>query len=274
MVRTNSSPTTNASFSTHTSIFADGFDLAAITHLCEHFDEYTMLDHVDSLVRKSLVTAQQSGDHNRYGLLETIRQFAEEQLAATGTISDIRDRHARYYADQAIAQWNVWDGPGNDTAIDWVEAEFANLRAGSRWATDRADVKTATVIVAHTTMLAWGLQQYEPVGWAEELLPIAIAADTAQLPRLFIAASCCSLLGRPEVAVGYAQEASALQTDPSYQPFDPAWAGYMEAVGSMYARRLDRYLEISTDLAAQTGLAGVMGLCILPGGLAVRRTVR
>ena len=78
------------------SVFADGFDLAAATQICggDGLDEYTVLDLLDSLVRKSLVTAERRDGHARYGMLETIRQFAEDQLAATGTIDEVRDRHA------------------------------------------------------------------------------------------------------------------------------------------------------------------------------------
>ena len=79
-------------------VFADGFDLAGAAHLNEALDEYTVLDTLDSLVRKSLVSADQVGGHTRYRLLETIRQYAEDQLAATGTIHEVRDRHAAYYA--------------------------------------------------------------------------------------------------------------------------------------------------------------------------------
>ena len=62
--------------------------------------------------------SSRSGGHARYGMLETIRQFAEEQLAATGLIGEVRDRHARYFADQAAARWDLWDGPG--TAPRWT----------------------------------------------------------------------------------------------------------------------------------------------------------
>ena len=252
----------------HSSVFADGFDLAAITTGCGSFDEYVMLDLVDSLVRKSLVTAHQlPGGRARYGLLETIRQFAEDQLAATETIGEVRDRHARHYAEQAIAYWDMWDGPGFDTATEWVEAEFANLRAGFRWAIDRSDIVTATAIAAHTAMVAYGLPQYEPVGWAEELLPAAIAADVAQLPRLYTAASTCAHVGRPEDAVVYAQAASVLEDDPRYQPFDTALVSFREAVAHFYAGRPDRYVEICTALATRTGLARVFGLSGLAGGL-------
>ena len=90
---------------THCSVFAGGFDGAAAAHLVDALDDYAVLDGLESLVRKSLVTVDQASGHARYGMLETIRQFAEEQLATSGAIDAVRDRHATYYADQAIAQW-------------------------------------------------------------------------------------------------------------------------------------------------------------------------
>ena len=97
-------------------------------------DEYALLDRLDSLVRKSLITVEHVGSHFRYGMLETIRQFAEEQLVSTADAAELRDRHSEYYAGQAIAHWELWDGPRQCLAVDWVDAEFANLRAAFRWA--------------------------------------------------------------------------------------------------------------------------------------------
>jgi predicted ATPase len=127
------------------SVFAGGFDLAAAVAVVgqDSADEYALLDVVDSLVRKSLIVVERAGGHARYGLSGTIRQFAQEQLAATGTISEIRDRHARHFAGLAVAIWGIWDGRGQPVAVDWMEVEFANLRAGFRWATDQNDLATA-----------------------------------------------------------------------------------------------------------------------------------
>ena len=248
-------------------VFAGGFDVTAPTAVSDRFDEYAMLDVLDSLVRKSLITTTRAGGRTRYGLLETIRQFTEDQHATSGALSELRDRHARYFADQVVAQWDMWDGPGQRETTDWVEAEFDNLRAGFRWATDRADITTATAVAAHTTMISFNLQQFEPVGWAEELLPPAVPARVAQLPRLYTAAGYCAFTGRTEDAVGYAEAAVRLGTQPGYQPFDYGWAGYIAAQSHRYAGRYDRYLEICTGLAAQTGLAHVVGLCGLLVGL-------
>jgi hypothetical protein len=248
------------------SVFAGGFDLAAVVAVVgpdrgDGGDEYALLDVVDSLVRKSLVVVERAGGHARYGLSETIRQFAQEQLAATGTIGEIRDRHARYFAELAVTNWGMWDGPTQREALDWVDVEFANLRAGFRWAADHDDLATAAAIAAHTAMLAVPLERYEPAGWAEEILQAASTAELAQLPRLYTAASLCAFTGRAEAAVGYAQAAVAMETDPRYDGFDPAWSHSREATAHMVAGRLDRCLEIWADLAAQSGPAQLMGRC-------------
>ena len=171
----------------------------------ESDDEYDMLDLMDSLVRKSLVTVDQAGGRTRYGMLETIRQFAEDQLVMTGTIIEVRDRHAQFFADQTTSYWQIWDGPRQRESLDWVAAELANLRASFRWATDQGDLGVATVIAAHTAIMSWPLQRFEPVGWAEEILEAAVEADLPQLPRLYIAASLCLYGGRPDVGVEYAR---------------------------------------------------------------------
>jgi predicted ATPase/class 3 adenylate cyclase len=243
------------------SVFAGGFDLAAAVAVVDQDrgDEYALLDVVDSLVRKSLVIAEQVSGHTRYDMLETIRQFAEEQLAATGTIGEIRDRHARYFAERAVAYWGMWDGPGQRVALDWMEIEFANLRAGFRWAADQDDLATAAAIAAHTAMLGHTLQRFEPTAWAEEILEAAAAADLPQLPRLYTAASLCAFTGRAEAAVGCAQAAVALGADPRFDGFDPAWAGYGEGLANLVAGRMDRCIEIYANLAAQSGPGHVVG---------------
>ena len=102
-------------------------------------------------------------------------------------------------------------------------------------------------------MLAWALQRFEPVGWAEEILAAATAADLPQLPRLYTAASLCSFTGRAEAAVGYAQTAVALEADPRYDPFEAGWSSVLEATAHLYAGRADRWLEICAALAAEPG---------------------
>ena len=67
------------------SVFAGGFDLAGVRAVGDSADEFTTLDLLDALVRKSLLVADRSSGRTRFSILETIRQFAEEQLVATGS---------------------------------------------------------------------------------------------------------------------------------------------------------------------------------------------
>jgi predicted ATPase/class 3 adenylate cyclase len=230
------------------SVFFDGFDLRAATQLSDGLDEYTVFDQLDSLVRKSLITVDRHGAHARYRMLETIRQYADDRLAADGDGDDVRDRHAAFFAWEVQRQWERWDSPDQDSAIEWLVTEFANLRAGFRWASDRGHIVTATAIAAHAAMLAREQQRLEPFGWAVDALESARAAGVAQLPRLFTAASLCAYLGRPDEGVEYAQAACRLEATGVHDPFEAGWSGFYEGVGHLYAGRLERAVTVMTDV--------------------------
>jgi predicted ATPase len=230
--------------------FSGGFDLAAAAHLCDEMDEYRVLDLLDSLTRKSLVTAEVLRGHTRYGLFETIRQFAEEQLGAAGDLVEVRDAHARFFAARAQAMGDLWFGPDHRQAVDWVEVELANLRAGFRWARDRHHIETATAIAAHTTMLAYSLAQWEPIGWAEELVPAAVEADVRQLPRLLIWAGAATVVGHADSALRYARLAQQLECTGRYDSFNPGWSEFLEALTLLLTGDNDGGLSIFRDLAA------------------------
>jgi predicted ATPase len=57
-----------------------------------------VLAHVTALVEKSLLTAEPQGETTRYRMLETIRQYAREQLAGAGEEHATRDRHLTWAA--------------------------------------------------------------------------------------------------------------------------------------------------------------------------------
>ena len=59
--------------------------------------------------------------------------------------------------------WEIWDGPRQRESLDWVAAEFANLRAAFRWAADHRELTLATAIAAHAAIMSWPLQRFEPV---------------------------------------------------------------------------------------------------------------
>ncbi|GLP77883.1 hypothetical protein TUM20983_49930 [Mycobacterium antarcticum] len=184
------------------SVFAGGFDLDGASAV-SHSDEYATLDLLDALVRKSLLVANRSGGHTRFALLETIRLFASEHLLASGDEITARDAHARHFARLEKAVVALWDSPRQRDAYGWFAVELPNLRTAFRWVATSGDLDAAVAIAAGTFFLGYGIDNYEPVAWAEELLGPATAADHPRLPFLYAMASQCWLPGRIEDAIRY-----------------------------------------------------------------------
>src|SRR5437763_3894310 len=82
------------------SVFAGGWTLDAAEEVCEGsgIDRYAVLDLLTGLVDKSLVTTDEQGAEVRYGLLETVRQYAAARLATGGEVEAVRSRHLAYHA--------------------------------------------------------------------------------------------------------------------------------------------------------------------------------
>ena len=197
------------------SVFAGGFDLESACAVAGYGDgdEYRVLDSLDALVRKSLLVAKRSSGRTRFSMLETIRQFAEEQLAASGAADDVRAVHAHHFAGKEADILGLWDGPRQREAYDWFAAELANLRTAFRWAADRGDLDVAATIATFTSMLGFGVLTYEPIAWAEELIETASAVDHPRLAALYVMAAQCWQTGRLEEAVRYSGAGQPVVSD-------------------------------------------------------------
>ena len=187
------------------SVFAGGFDLQSACAVAglDDPDEYAVLDRLDALVRKSLLIADRSSGRTRFSMLETIRQFAGEQLVAGGSATEARTAHARHFAGREADILALWDSPRQREAYDWFTVELANLRSAFRWAADQSDLDVAATIATWAAWLGFWMHNYEPIAWAEELIEPARTADHPTLAFLYAMASSCWWPGRIEAAVGY-----------------------------------------------------------------------
>ena len=248
-------------------VFSGGFDLRNICGVLDEADEIDVLRHLDSLVRKSLVVADHSAAATRYRFYETIRQFAEDQLAETDEREGARDAHAAFFGRRAAAEWERWDGPSWRQAVDWVDLEMDNLRAGYRWSADHGQMEVATDIVAHAALMGFSVQLFETLSWAEELLAAASTADVPRLPRLLTAAGYACFVGRPDAARRNAHRATELEVDDRYDSCEPGYATFIEALGQVYCGDLDRYLELTGEVAQRYGVRRGYGLASYVDGL-------
>jgi predicted ATPase/class 3 adenylate cyclase len=162
------------------SAFAGGFDVQSACAIAgfEDPDGYAVLDLLDALVRKSLIVANRSARRTRYSMLETIRQFGEEQLAARGDADTVRTAHARHFAGREADVLALWDSPRQREAYTWFSTELANLRTAFRWAADHANLDVAATIATYAGFLGFLADNHEPIAWAEELIEPARAPST------------------------------------------------------------------------------------------------
>jgi len=234
------------------SVFAGGFDLQSVCAIAGSgdADEYQALDLLDALVRKSLLVADRSTGQTRFSMLETIRQFAEEQLAVNGAVDEAHTAHARHFADSAMQALELWDGPRQRAAYTWFSNEFANLRAAFRWSAANGDLDSAATLATHAVSLGVWREQYEPVAWAEELIETARAVNHRRLLQLYVVASQCYAAGRADDAFGYLEASQQLTGRPDFD-LDLHEGQTSGGIAYIAAGRTERWVEVCREAIAR-----------------------
>jgi len=101
------------------------------------------LETLAVLVGKSLIRlrlGEDGSDEPRFGMLETLRAYATEQLVARGELAEARRRHADYYVRMAEGAQADLRGAGMAVALNRLSLEYANFREVFRWASEVGDL--------------------------------------------------------------------------------------------------------------------------------------
>jgi predicted ATPase len=118
------------------SVFSGGWDLEAGQTVAgfDPLDGLDILDQLEQLINKSLITvAYPPGGEARYGMLESIRQFAREQLLEAGEGETLRDRHADYFVRFAQESEYHLIRETMVPRVNRILLEMDNLRAVMTW---------------------------------------------------------------------------------------------------------------------------------------------
>ena len=108
-------------------VFMDGFDLDAVAAVAG-IGRPAAMNAVEALVAKSLVLRVEGGHRARFGLLETVKAYAEDRLLDAGEAADARSRHLSHF--HALATVHGRTG-------------FSELRLGVRLRPDRSNLAAA-----------------------------------------------------------------------------------------------------------------------------------
>ncbi len=168
------------------SVFVGGWALEAATAVANPGEKLgDTLEFLGLLVDRSLVRTE-GGE--RFGMLETIREFGMDALESSGEAEEIRRRHALYYADMAEAaapeltlRDRMWLGR--------LEREHDKIRAALRWSIDSGEAETG-LRIAGSMWRFWWLRGHFAEGrrWTGELLALPAGARTPARAKALSAA--------------------------------------------------------------------------------------
>lgn len=200
-------------------IFAGGFTLPAGEAVCSGVSGLRVDDAVDvigALVDKSLLVLDHRRSTTRYQMLETLREFARDRLAARGDAETAALAHADYVVALAEEAERHVRGPAEAEWVDILDPEVANFRVVHAWArlTRRGDL--AGRLSAALAWFAFWRMRVEVFSWAEPLAEMPEANVGARRAEALAAAARGAWMGgdlpRSELL---AQQAITGADDPS-----------------------------------------------------------
>lgn len=178
------------------SVFVGGFTLDAAGAVCEvkstlpveqsavHTVGSTVLASIESLLDKSLLWVEEGlGGEPRFGMLETIREYAGDRLAESDEQEEVRRRHSEVFLslaekaepELARAEQRVW--------LDRLEADHGNLRAALEWSLSPHGDVAVGLRLGGALWRFWYMRGYfrEGSNWLTRLL--LHTGDLAARPR-------------------------------------------------------------------------------------------
>ena len=160
------------------SVFAGGWTLQSAEWVCrgEDIDRHEVLNLLTSLVDKNLVIAEMQGDQTRFGLLETVRHYAQDRLRESGEDEAVRDRHVEFYLDMAGRLLDpVQSDPELQAKLLRLDQEHDNVRAALAWCEAAPERSVKGLRLAGELHWFWRMRGHygEGRGWIARLLTIA-----------------------------------------------------------------------------------------------------
>ena len=156
------------------SIFAGTFTLDTATFVCagNGIDEIDVLDLIASLVDKSLLVADTTGDHERYRLLESTREYGLEKLTLRGEREPLARRYAERFLGVALEADRKLDSMPLSEWLARLDPDVENFRAVLEWALDqRRDAALGGAVAGALEMFWWhGGLEAEGRRWIEMAL--------------------------------------------------------------------------------------------------------
>ena len=248
------------------SVFAGGFslDAAEVVAGAEPVGAFAVLDLLQSLADRSLLVVADSprggADGVRYRMLETIRQYAGERLAASDEAETVRTRHCEFYVALAERAAPHLERAEQETWADRLDVENENVRVAFWHAHDRGDAERAQRLVA-ALFWWWVIRGHLRIGAKVCRLALELPGPVRPEVRAAALVAAChvgwfrldpSVIPLAQEAVDVAREAGDRRLEGRALYHTGVWAG---PGGVGRAEDLDACIAIAREVGDRWGLA-------------------
>ena len=219
---------------------------------------------LDGLLDKSLILRGDDPIEPRFGMLESIGDFAAGQLAAAGEAPGLRARHAEYFRALATRTGAALrDGEPEEGPVEVLAADIGNLRAAVESGLEAGDTELVREITASLGMY-WQVRGLytEARSWLERALALDDAQDRTRQRLLSALGTIAYVQGDHLAAVTASDEAAslAMQLGGVTERFEALQAranaarmkGDLEAAGALFQDALDVALAVDNGVGTSS----------------------
>ena len=193
-------------------VFAGGWTIDAAQAVCGS-DEPDVLPILESLLDKSLVYRDASDQGEpRFGMLQTLRDYAHEHLEAEAELDSLQRRHAAYFFRWAEQARPALLASPDRSLVQAVAADHANVQAALQWSVAVGEVTTGLRLGAALWPYWFGRGHLvEGCRSLEQVLDLDRAACPSPPRRQALAGLAALLLRQEDLAAGRARAEEALR---------------------------------------------------------------
>ncbi|MFX4286614.1 ATP-binding protein [Janibacter sp. G349] len=230
------------------SVFPGTFDLDAAETVCadEDLPAEQVLDVLDRLIAKSIVTADASGATMRYRLLVTMREYGARQLGEGGARTALKRRHRDHYLARADRMVREWCGPHQPEALAAAREDHANVIAALEWSASSAGEEQSAARLASLLRYHWiaGGRLSDGRRWLERILGLVVEETPERGAALWVAAWVCLIQGdrdRAHELLTACRETATVLDDEVLAAHADHWTGLWHTFSGTMPQAIEHY---------------------------------